>query len=304
MSATNEDFPPQITNPARDLYKFWYSIVKYHAPHLLDVPYDPSEFGHHFPAAFTFKSGNSLHVDRRTMRDSNKPALYVSGVMRIWPNGHFIPIAAARSERWCNSQLDLLEEMTFLRWGYVARGKAIWVQDTPRRGHSPYAPDRDRPDAEDFTRRIPYLPLVRQSSLWHRDVTYRLVKTSTGKWVITTAGFAPLSPNEWSKAGLRIAAKNSVRVAQEILDRQYGIAERRYQRYARRAEIATQGARPRKQISMADRINLQDMMRQNMTVWEPKRGPGGTAPQMLLPLNTEEVTRGREDAMGACTVAP
>ena len=276
------DFPLQVTNPAIDLYNFWYGIVKYHAPHLLSTPCEEGEPCWRFPAAFKFSNGHTLHVDRSTLTERRRPMLYTDA-MKIWPNGHFIPQWGLTRARWANDYLKAYEEMTFLRWGYVGRSKAVWVQDTPRRGFFKQASERNPPREDNFKDRVPYLPLD-YSNLWVHRIKYRLKKTPHGYWVIAAAEFDSDS---------RLLARSLVRAAQEDLDKRYGYAEKRYQLHERRAELAKLRAagvpvKPRKPQPEAERAEIEAAFINSMIVWEPKHPTQG-----MLPFE-QEVTCGND----------
>lgn len=291
--------PPQRTNPARDLYKMWYALVQYNAPHLLR----PFSDGYRVnPAAFTFKSEHSLHVDRAAFQEGVKPPLYIPGVMKVWPNGHFSPLGGAYgSHRWSGTILDIYEALTFLRWGYVNREKALWVQDTPRQGGS--APNRQYPAVSQWEKRVPYLPL-RTGNVFERAAVYRLKFTTakfTTAWVIVACGVDDKSGSvdqRFSPAARRALVKN----AQAKLDQRYGIANRRYDWWKRRAELTAiregRAEKPsrRTNIPALDRVNLTELIMQGVTVYEPKLGPGGKPlPQQMALLTPMEVTHGRND---------
>lgn len=276
----NEMYPPQHQNPARELYKFWYHIVQHSAPAFLtpkgDDPYRT-------PAAFVFSDGHGLHVDRDLPFINGKPSLHVPGVMRIWPNGHFTVHQQAWSERAYLYALKLLERHTFLRWGYVAYGKALWVQDTPRRGYGSYgngAVNREHPDEKDYNRRVPYLPLT-PATLFEPGVQYRLVQRNS-RWIIASRDPA----------------------AQGILDERYGIAEKRYNRWETRAERAAvrEGKTPRPVTATSNTAMFTRSLVSTMKVWEPQVGPGGVpyTPQDPLPMKEEEVLHsGPENRLAA-----
>lgn len=281
-----DEYPPLRTNPARDLYKMWYSLVQYHAPLQLRPKAD-GEPWYGQPAAFVFRTGHSLHVDRDTISDGKKPVLYISGVMKIWPNGHFAPLAMVNKRRWAKATLETYEQLTFIRWGYVNREKALWVQDAPRLNWN-FAPIREYPEAGDWQRRLPYLPLT-DRSLFERAAVYRLKFTTS--WVIVPVGVD--DPN--NKLSER-ARKQLLKNARQTIDEHYAIANKRYDWWQRRTAIREgKVERPRKKIPALDRINLTQLIMQGMTVYEPKVGPRGTPPQMALPLDIgkEVVTVGR-----------
>jgi hypothetical protein len=224
-----------------------------------------------------------LHVDRKEFVNG-KPLLRIQGVFQIWPDGQFTPLFSCVGRRWVLPELKTLEKLTFLRWGYVARQKAVWVQDTARRGYSYYnwgAVDREPPDQRDYQRRTPYLPLD-GVPLFDDRIKYRLKRAANDKWVIAASGL-------WCPRG-----NDRVKDAQRDLDRRYARAERRYSWWQRRAELAAirengTGA-PLKAIPALDRVNITQMIQQGMTVYEPKIGPGGKplAKQSAVPSEQEK----------------
>lgn len=271
------DYPSQSTNPARDLYKMWYALVEYHAPYQLK----PND-SRYTQTPFIFKSGHSLLVDRDSLVEGKKPALR-NDIMKIWPNGHFSVSSFAAANSWCTPLLRAFEELTFLRWGYVNREKALWVQDTPRRG-ADYATNREYPVADNWERRVPYIPLTRDN-LFMSKVIYRLKFTTA--WTIVAVGV------ENPGAYLPSVRRKIIKAAQAILDERYAIANKRYDWWQRRHELAQiragQAEKPRKAIAALDRVNIERMLTQNMTVYEPKVGPGGTSlpRQLALPMTKE-----------------
>lgn len=281
-----EEYPPQRTNPARDLYKMWYALVQYHSPRQLR-PRDPDNYSDRYtPAGFVFNSGHTLHVERSAItREGQKPPLFISGVMKIWPNGHFVPLGVVA--RWNKAMLDAYEKLTFLRWGYVNREKAVWVQDTPRLAWNNPG-NRDYPEADGWQRRIPYLPLTGED-LFQLPVIYRLKFTTS--WIIATTSKIDDSQGRVSDS----ARKRILKEAQDELDARYGIADKRYDWWQRRAELAAiragEAEKPGKPISALDRVNLTRAIMQGMTVYEPKVAPGGKPlPQQLtLPVTEKEV---------------
>lgn len=286
----NEEYPRQSTNPARDLYKYWYSIVRYNAPHLLRPQGDDEPTWRN--EAFHFdRYSIELWVDRDTItEEGRKPALYIKGVMKIWPNGHFSVLQPLY--KWGRAHLDTYERYTFLRWGWVNREKAMWVQDTPRRGR--WAANRIYPEANAWERRTPYLPL-RGERLFDPNTIFRLKFTTA--WTIVPVGIDD-PENVWTPQQHREMLND----ARQVIDHRYGIANRRYDWWKRRAELKAiregQAPKPRKPISALDRVNVTDLIMQGMTVYEPKVGPRGVLlpRQMPLPLETgkEVVLVGRD----------
>lgn len=275
------DYPAQTTNPARDLYNFWYGIIQHTSPHSL-VRTD--ERSYHNPAAFSFDH-RSLFVDPDDWI-GGKPALHLGGVMRLWPNGHFQPLLSIRRGRYWGSELRTYTKHTFLQWSWAANGKVLIVQDTPR--HNDHVPNQWL-NEKDFERRRPYLTLSNYNLL-DSNTVYRLKNIGNGDWII-----APMYTHRggWSQAQLRAQTA----ISRSLLTANYKIASDRYDRWQRRDEMAKirEGAAPKpRKISSLDRINIEDMLRRNLTVYEPKVGPGGKPlPQQLQLLTQLEVARGR-----------
>lgn len=277
----HDEYPVQRTNPARDLYNMWYALAQYHAPHLLTG----EPVTRYAAMAFKFHNGFSLRVEDNVRTKHAKPALCIPTIMRIWPNGDFSPLAGAYGGRWFRGVLGTYEQLTFLRWGYVARGKAMWVQDTPRRGWQ-YSTNREYPDPTDHVKRVPYLPLT-ETNLFQTNAMYRL-KQVDDRWVIKAAnGWDNTDVNERSKERLELIT----RVAQDRLDERYGIAEQRYDWHARRAEAAKRREHRSTEAIIrqtVDRSAVIEAFIQQMIVHEPRIGPRGKAPQPMLPFNDKE----------------
>lgn len=283
------NFPPQRTNPARDLYKMWYSLVKYHNPASL-LPDPVNDAWWHDTAAFQFPSGHQLSVARPVL-DGHKPALEIPSVMRIWPNGHFSVLGGAHGgKRYHNAMLDAYEKLTFLRWGYPdRRTKGLWVQDTPRMTwHMPG--HRQSPSIYRWQERVPYLPLS-TTDLFHPYIVYRLKFTTA--WVIAAVGTHVPQGRRAISVSERVL-KQTLKDAQTLLDSGYAAAEKRYDWHRRKAELAeiraSQAEQPRPRVTALDRVNLTQLLMQGMTVYEPKVLHGRIEPPQKdeLPLDEME----------------
>lgn len=285
----SQDYPVQRTNPARDLYNFWYGVVRYSSSHSLIRQETPDR---HNPCAYTFDH-RGLYVDPCLCVDpdhwlNGKPVLFLQDVIRIWPNGHFQPQMSIRKGRYWAPELRIYEKHTFLQWSWAANSKVVTVQDSPRQHNN--VPNRWL-NEKDTERRRPYLTLD-SAPLLDNNMLYRLKGISNGDWMIEPVRALHA---RWSNK----AARALVRDTREALRVNYQIASDRYDRWARRAELAAiregEAKKPARPISALERVNVERQMREHMTVYEPKVGPGGKPLSRQLSLLTplEVVTNGR-----------
>jgi hypothetical protein len=268
---------PQTTNPARDLYKFLYSIAKHTSQG------DLVDRGN-FASVFYFQDGVDLRVVGNWPWMNGKPPLAIGRLMTIWPNGDFVVSVRVRKDRWCNDERRQLARHTFLQWqSYVAyKDKALFVQD-----HEPFHNCRyhyqSRLNETDFRRNRPYLTCD-STDLLLADMVYRLERVPyTADWKIRAVRPAP-------EAGRlpKDRVRRLIRSCNERLDLNYQIAERRYARHQRRHEIESwrlQGLTgPPKPVRHQERGEIIRTFIDHSIVFEPKSAPQGE----LLPFYVRE----------------
>lgn len=286
MSNLHDDssYARMTENPAIALYNYWYAIAQFQSPNLLDrndtdrCSYDNFRLGDDNQAR--------VYVDTWW---GDKPVFRLQDTIVLQPNGRFAMHTSVTSDsRWT---LRWLEKHTFLQWSYVIRDKVLAVQEWTRsNGSANYS----WVDGQDFEHPRPYWPLDNYQSLFvNHHVLYHLVKKNDWWHIEPYATFHDS----------RSRASKSTRPlydAQEILHQRLSIAERRYARNKRSAELAAERAsgviksRATAQTQQLWEMQLRTFgtaLKAGMTIYEPKVGPGG-AQQLVLPIEKEVATLG------------
>lgn len=263
----------QTTNPAKDLYRYLYSIVQYQNPASLT----PDEIG-----GGSNSSALALHdhVDLGSRGFyKGKPVMRIGHFMEIYANGDFWTSFTMPRSRYWKQERDLLARHTFIQWTYICgSGTAMFIQDHKR---TPTAHHYTRRLYEsDWHRRRPYLELLPAAPLFDNTVVYRLYQVGACDWKIKAVR---TRKDNVSSRAQRIV----VEAANKVLDERYTLAEARYQRAERKEEIESWR---RQGVSRPPRsaVRREEVVRafiDHSIVFEPKSTP---QVQGILPFTSKE----------------
>lgn len=274
------DLTPQTTDPARDLYRFLFGIVQFASP----ADLVPNTSRNSTLSVYQLQGADiRVHGDGKWLY--GKPPISISHFMTIWPNGYFAIRAHVRQARWGNWVRDALAKHTFLQWDYSGHGseKIVYVQNHKRDINSAVH-HTARIGTRDWQTARPYMPCD-NDDMFNDDIVYKLHRVGDTDWKVKAVAVRPDQVVNHSARRARLLVQR----ANVDLNRRYALADARYARYERRAEIESwreRGhARPPRVRTQAQREEIIRTFIDHSIVFEPKSTPPG---QIILPFTREE----------------